>query len=241
MYHAIVVIAAMICVVYIFANVICCWFIVLDMFFKWAVGGDFSPLGPRIPDGDEYGEKSPREQGRGQGTRNFTFGGDEYGDQSPTGSSPVDIPRFGRFRSLELCLLMAPDSPMPHRTATVHCPVRLWRLLWLLRAMCTHCSIRRCSLQLIVVLVAVAPLGAPDSLVNYSGVVLKKPEAEEFGGVRSWCTGHCPVAHRTVRCARPGHTWVSLLLSFWTLSLIFLLVCVEPLCTWKIYNLEQTS
>ena len=23
-----------------------------------------------------------------------------------------------------------------------------------------------------------------------------------------WCTGHCPVAYRTVRCARPGHTSV---------------------------------
>jgi hypothetical protein len=51
--------------------------------------------------------------------------------------------------------------------------------------------------------------GAPDSAVNYSGVALKKPEGEEFGGVRPWCTGHCPVAHRTVRCARPGHTPVS--------------------------------
>jgi hypothetical protein len=32
---------------------------------------------------------------------------------------------FGRFRPLELCLLVAPDSPVPHRTGTVHCPVRL--------------------------------------------------------------------------------------------------------------------
>jgi hypothetical protein len=86
MYHAIVAIAAMVCVVYIFANVTCCWFIVLDMFFKWAVGGDFSPSGPRIPDEDGYGEK------RGRGTGNFYFGGDGYGEQSPTGSSPVDIP-----------------------------------------------------------------------------------------------------------------------------------------------------
>jgi hypothetical protein len=38
---------------------------------------------------------------------------------------------------------------------------------------------------------------------------LKKPEGEEFGGVRPWCHGHCPVAHRTVRCARLGHTSVS--------------------------------
>jgi hypothetical protein len=35
----------------------------------------------------------------------------------------------GRFRLLELCILVAPDSPMLHQTSTVHCPVRLWRLL----------------------------------------------------------------------------------------------------------------
>jgi hypothetical protein len=57
MYHAIVAIAAMICVVYIFANVICYLFIVLDMIFNWAVGGDFSPSDPRIPDGDGDGEQ----------------------------------------------------------------------------------------------------------------------------------------------------------------------------------------
>jgi hypothetical protein len=56
--------------------------------------------------------------------------------------------------------------------------------------------------------------GTPDSPVNYSGVWLGKPEGGEFGVVRSWCTGHYLVAHRTVWCARPGHTWVSLLLSF---------------------------
>jgi hypothetical protein len=36
---------------------------------------------------------------------------------------------FGRRRALELCLLVAPDSPVPHRTGTVYCPVHLWRLL----------------------------------------------------------------------------------------------------------------
>jgi hypothetical protein len=39
------------------------------------------------------------------------------------------------------CLSMgAPDSPVRHRTGAVHCLVRLWRLLWLLRALFTHCS-----------------------------------------------------------------------------------------------------
>jgi hypothetical protein len=56
--------------------------------------------------------------------------------------------------------------------------------------------------------------GALDSPVNYIGVALEKLKGGEFGVVRSWCTRHCLVGHRTVRCARPGHTWVSFLLSF---------------------------
>jgi hypothetical protein len=43
--------------------------------------------------------------------------------------------------------------------------------------------------QSIVVLIAVAPLGAPDSPVNYSVVRLEKPEGEEFEVDPPWCTG----------------------------------------------------
>jgi hypothetical protein len=57
----------------------------------------------------------------------------------------------------------------------------------------------------------------PDSPVNYSGVPLEIPEGGEFKLESSgapdtvrWCTGHCPVVHRTlsgvhrtVRCPRP--------------------------------------
>jgi hypothetical protein len=35
--------------------------------------------------------------------------------------------------------------------------------------------------------------GTPYSLVNYSGMALENPKSGEFGLVRSWCTGHCPV------------------------------------------------
>jgi hypothetical protein len=63
--------------------------------------------------------------------------------------------------------------------------------------------------------------GAPDSPVNYSGVAPRIPEGGKFGvdlaGAPDtvwWCTGHSPVAHRTVRCARPGQPSVALLLSF---------------------------
>jgi hypothetical protein len=48
--------------------------------------------------------------------------------------------------------------------------------------------------------------------------VPKKPEGEEFSLYGPWCTGHCPVAHRTVRCARPGFSLVSFAPLFWTLT-----------------------
>jgi hypothetical protein len=51
--------------------------------------------------------------------------------------------------------------------------------------------------------------GTPDSSMNYSGAASEKPEAEEFGVYDPWCIGHCPMVHRTVRCARPRHTSVS--------------------------------
>jgi hypothetical protein len=51
--------------------------------------------------------------------------------------------------------------------------------------------------------------GTPDSPVNYSGAWLSFPESGWFIFVRTWCAGHCLVAHRTVRCASPQHTQVS--------------------------------
>jgi hypothetical protein len=72
--------------------------------------------------------------------------------------------------------------------------------------------------------------------MNYSGVALQKPEAEQFRVVLPgapdtvpWCIGHCLVAHRTVRCARPGQPSVSFAPFFLNPILDFLLVCVEPL------------
>jgi hypothetical protein len=47
---------------------------------------------------------------------------------------------FCRFWLLERWVHVTSDSPMRHRTGAVPCPVRLWRLLWLLRTLFTHCS-----------------------------------------------------------------------------------------------------
>jgi hypothetical protein len=57
----------------------------------------------------------------------------------------------------------------------------------------------------------------PDSPVNYSVAALRIPEGAKFSlespgapDTVLWCTGHCPVAHRTVRCARSGCLRLSL-------------------------------
>jgi hypothetical protein len=50
--------------------------------------------------------------------------------------------------------------------------------------------------------------GTLDSPVNYSGACLRFPESGWLTPVRSWCTGHSPVAHRTVQCANSQHTQV---------------------------------
>jgi hypothetical protein len=47
---------------------------------------------------------------------------------------------FWRFRSLELCLHVALDSLVTHRTCTVHCPVRLLAAALTLRELSAHCS-----------------------------------------------------------------------------------------------------
>jgi hypothetical protein len=115
---------------------------------------------------------------------------------------------FWRSPPLERWLLVAPDSPVPHRTRTVHCLVRLWPLLWLLPrtvALSGHYAVDRCAVSCCSAWCTGQSGGTPDSPVNYSEAASEKPEAEEFASVRSWCTGHCPVCHSTVRCARPGH------------------------------------
>ena len=77
-------------------------------------------------------------------------------------------------------------------------------------------------LQSTVARVSRCSAGAPDSPVNYNRVCMQKPESGWLDSVRSWCIGHCPVAHRTVRCARPQHTWFILLLWIWSLTWIFI-------------------
>jgi hypothetical protein len=72
--------------------------------------------------------------------------------------------------------------------------------------------------------------------MNYSGVASQILEGDKFGvdlpgasDTVRWCTGHCPVAHRTVWCARPGQPSVVFCSFYLNPFLDFLLVCVEPL------------
>jgi hypothetical protein len=67
-----------------------------------------------------------------------------------------------------------------HQPDTVHCPVHLLAPALTLRALYAHCSHTVHLLQTTVGVVAVAPHGTLDSLMNYSGVVVQKPEAKQF-------------------------------------------------------------
>jgi hypothetical protein len=100
-----------------------------------------------------------------------------------TGHCPVRQPRHPtvRVRPLELLTCGPLDSPVVHRIGHVHCPVRHLAPALTLRAQSTlftvHCSCCRRPLAQ----VAVAPLGTPDSPVNYSRVAPRIPEGGKFG------------------------------------------------------------
>jgi hypothetical protein len=59
-----------------------------------------------------------------------------------------------------------------------------------------------CPLQIARPTVAPATVGSPDSPVNYSRTLPNFSRERPLHRRPAWCTGHCPVHHRTVRCAR---------------------------------------
>jgi hypothetical protein len=124
---------------------------------------------------------------------------------------------FWRFRPLELWLLGAPESPMSHRTGTIHCLVCLLAAALTLRKLSAHCSRCRRPLRWL----AIAPLAHQTVRWIIAKRLSRNPKV---ASLKSYSPGH-----RTVRCARPGFSLVSFAPFFWTLTLIFLLVCVEPL------------
>jgi hypothetical protein len=144
---------------------------------------------------------------------------------------------FGSSRPLEA--LSSSGTRQSGTAPDMHCLVSGAPLASVLTS-AAHCSAVRGTVAVDRCAGSRYSAGAPDSLVNYSGVRLEKPKSGQLILVRSWCTRQCPVAHRTVWCARPGHTRF---LSPLYLNSIFniLLVCVEPLCTCSSCTLEQTS
>jgi hypothetical protein len=79
----------------------------------------------------------------------------------------------------------------------------------------------------------------PDSPVNYSAPAPRIPEGEEFEVDRPWCTGHCLVVHRTIRCTSPGCLRLVLAPLFEPFLLIFLLAYGEPLVPVELINLGK--
>jgi hypothetical protein len=152
--------------------------------------------------------------------------------------SPVRQPRHPivRVRPLELWHVGPPDSPVVHRTGTVHCPVHLLAPALTLRAQSTYCSVVSRPLNLTVALATVAPLGTPDSPVLHRTVrwiiaewLPRNPKVASS----EWIS----LVHRTLSGGTPDSPvrqtratfGCLLLLSFWTISFNFVLVYCEPL------------
>ena len=127
-----------------------------------------------------------------------------------------------------------PDSPVVHRTVTVHCSVRLLTPALTSTRAGAHCSVLLFLRRRPLALSSRCSAGTPDSPVNYSGAASPNSRRWQVWSGTPWCTGHCSVAHRTVRCARPGLPLGCLLLFLFEPFLDFLLVRVEPLAPVKL-------
>jgi hypothetical protein len=171
--------------------------------------------------------------------------------------NPVRQPRHQAvgFRPLELLTTGPPDSPVVHRAVTVHCPVRLLAPALTSARASAHCSVSLFLCRRPLALYSRYSAGTPDSLVLHRTVhwiIAERPPripeggkfGVEFPGAPDtvwWCTGHCPVAHRTVRCARPGLPLGCLLLFLFEPFLGLFIGLCWTFGTCRTYNLEQTS
>jgi hypothetical protein len=97
-----------------------------------------------------------------------------------------------------------------HRTGTIQCPVRLPR----------HLAVGFRPLELL-------SSGPPDRHYSVSGAPSGSALTLEFSKVSS--SELESLVHRTVRCARPGHTLADFCSLFLNPFSVFLLVCCEPL------------
>jgi hypothetical protein len=158
---------------------------------------------------------------------------------------PVRQPRQQTVgvRPLELWLVGPLGCPVVHRTGLVDCPMRQLRVLCPMRAQARiKCvTVDRCARS------SRCSAGTPDSPVLHRTVrwiIAERPSI--FPKVRSSAVsalvhGHCPVAHRTVRCARLGCLLGCLFLSLFEpfLGLFIGLLWIFGTC--RTYRLELTS
>jgi hypothetical protein len=96
--------------------------------------------------------------------------------------SPVRQPRHPtvRVRPLELCQPSPPDSPVVHRTVTVHCLVCLLAPALTLRKLSAHCSTFQVSVGVDHCVVAVAPLAHRTVRWIIVEWLFQKPEGGKF-------------------------------------------------------------
>jgi hypothetical protein len=146
-----------------------------------------------------------------------------------TGHCPVCQPRHPtvRVRPLELLTSGPPDSPVVHQTVTIHCPVRLLALLWLLRVQARtihfYCSVADDRWRCIAV----------TSLAHRTVRWIIAEWLPEFPKVTSLELGS--LVHRTLSGAPDqGCLWVVFCSLCLNPFLVFLLVCCEPLAPVKL-------
>jgi hypothetical protein len=163
--------------------------------------------------------------------------------------SPVRQPRHPtvRVRPLELWHVGPPNSPVVHRTGTIHYLVRLLAPALTLRKLSAHCSVVSRPLNSTVVLATVALLGTPGSLVLHRTVrwiiaewLPKNPKLRSS----EWIS----LVHRTLYGGTPDSPVRQTRAAFgWFCSFLFepFLGLYIGLCwtfgTCRTYNLEQTS
>jgi hypothetical protein len=132
------------------------------------------------------------------------------------------------FWPLELLTCGPPESPVVHRTVTVHCPVRLLAHALTSAHAGAHYSVLLFLCRRSLALYSRYSAGTPDSPVLHRTVRLIiaecLPEFPKLASLR-WST----LVHRTVRCARPGLPSVVFCSFYLSPFLDFLLVYVESL------------
>jgi hypothetical protein len=166
-----------------------------------------------------------------------------------TGHCPVRQPRHPtvRVRPLELWQVGPLDNPVVHRTVTVHCPVRLLAPALTLCALSAHCSriVHFCRRPL--ALLAIAPLGTPNSPVLHRTVRWIIAEwLPKFPKLVSWSWS--TLVHRTLSGGTPDSpvcqtraTFGFLLLLSFELNLGLFIGLCWTFGTCRTYDLEQTS